>query len=356
MAVSLICLSHCGKLSNGGMIYTTALLNRIAQKKIIFNMSEKLITTNTDNKPRPTSNISLESEGFRVLDLKKVTVRQKRQARERIKFEVPPPRTTLMKEDQDWTNVWPGPRTFHPAVVPLPIRQGRNKKKAAPGKYGNAEILKIPNFLHLTPPAIEKHCRALKKFCTQWPAGLETEKKCEEHFPVEVITSDYCHSSPTIRDPLSRIVTIKFKLSRLPLDQHARDKILRLLESRYNEKTDVVTITTDRCPLRQQNYEYAMYLLTALFHESWRYEKWEKEKALEDMECYEWEKNQSYKNVADLLSRSHGQDDISNLPKDLANTIHEYKTAIEELFNNSLNEDDAGLEQYKAASLKLLFK
>lgn len=118
-------------------------------------------------------------------------------------------RVNQMKEDQDWTSVWPGPRTFHPAVVPLPIRQGHNKKKAPPGKYGNAEIMKIPNFLHLTPPAIEKHCAVLKKFCTQWPKGLETDEKCNEHFPIDVITSDYCHSSPTIRDPLARIVTIK---------------------------------------------------------------------------------------------------------------------------------------------------
>lgn len=118
-------------------------------------------------------------------------------------------RAITMKEDQDWTSVWPGPRTFHPAVVPLPIRMGNNKKKAPPGKFANAELMKIPNFLHLTPPAIEKHCEALKKFCTPWPAGLETDEKCEQHFPVSVISSDYCHSSPIIRDPLARIVTIK---------------------------------------------------------------------------------------------------------------------------------------------------
>lgn len=44
---------------------------------------------------------------------------------------------------------------------------------------------------------------------------------------------------------------------------------MRLLEQRYDVETDEVTITADRCPLRQQNYDYAMYLLTALFHESW---------------------------------------------------------------------------------------
>ena len=32
----------------------------------------------------------------------------------------------------------------------------------APKKYGNAELMKIPNFLHLTPAHIEKHCKALK--------------------------------------------------------------------------------------------------------------------------------------------------------------------------------------------------
>lgn len=114
-----------------------------------------------------------------------------------------------MPIDQDWSNVWPGPRSFHPAVVPLPLRQGYVEKGHIPGKYANAELMKIPNFLHLTPPAIKKQCQALKQFCTPWPDGLETDSKCEKHFPLEVISSDYCHSSPTIRDHNARIVTIK---------------------------------------------------------------------------------------------------------------------------------------------------
>lgn len=175
-----------------------------------------------------------------------------------------------MATDQDWPSVWPGPRTFHPAVVPLPVRQGYPKKNEAPlSKYGNAELMKIPNFLHLTPPAIRKHCEALKQFCTEWPVGLENDEKCEQHFPVEVITSDYCYSSPTIREPLARIVALKIKLSKLHLDTHAKDKILRLLGPRYDPKTDVITIVADRCPLRKQNREYAEYLLTATFHEAW---------------------------------------------------------------------------------------
>lgn len=174
-----------------------------------------------------------------------------------------------MAIDQDWGNVWPGPRTFHPAVVPLPIRQGFVDKGAPPGKIANTELMKIPNFLHLTPPVIKRQCEALKKFCTPWPKGLETDEKCEKHFPVEVISSDYCHSSPTIRDPLARIVTVRFKLSNLELNPRAKDKFLRLIGEKYDEETDTVAIVTDRCPLKQQNYDYAMYLITACYHESW---------------------------------------------------------------------------------------
>ena len=59
------------------------------------------------------------------------------------------------------------------------------------------------------------------------------------------------------------------KVGRLPLNAHAKDKLLRLVGERYNPENDVLTIMTDRCPLRQQNLDYTLYLLTALFHESW---------------------------------------------------------------------------------------
>lgn len=191
------------------------------------------------------------------------------QKRQEQKVKVPPPRTTEMSTDQDWASVWPGARTFHPASVPLPLRQGYVEKGAPPDKHVNAELMKIPNFLHLTPPAIRRHCEVLKQFCTEWPAALDTDEKCTEHFPVEITTSDYCYSSPTIRDPLARIVSLQIKLSSLCLDTHAKDKLFRLLGDRYNTKTGVITITTDRCPTKKQNLEYARYLLTAVYHESW---------------------------------------------------------------------------------------
>ncbi|XP_046466475.1 small ribosomal subunit protein mS35 [Neodiprion pinetum] len=287
---------------------------------------------------------------FRVLKLRPDPV-QERQKREIRRTEVPPPRSTQMKFDQDWGSVWPAARSFHPATVPLPVRQGYPLKNAAPpNKYGNAELMKIPNFLHLTPPVVTKQCEALKKFCTPWPAGLETDEKCEKHFPVEVLTSDYCYSSPTIREPLARVVTIRLKLSTLNLDQHARDKLLRLVGDRYNPEDDLLTITSDRCPTRKQNFEYIEYLLTALYHESWRTEPWEAEKSEADMEYYDWDKSKSRDGLITLYCWPEPpmDNDYETIPH-----ATEYKIAVSDLINNG--EDEYSLNKYKEAVKNMLF-
>ena len=79
-----------------------------------------------------------------------------------------------MKPTQDWGSVWPAQRTFQPSAVPLPIRQGfvQLKNQVTPAKYANPELMKVPNFLHLTPPIIRKQCQKLKTFCTPWPKGM----------------------------------------------------------------------------------------------------------------------------------------------------------------------------------------
>lgn len=275
-----------------------------------------------------------------------------RQERKRQKFKVQPPRYLKMPTDQEWSNVWPGPRTFHPAVVPLPLRQGYDQKRVAPGKFANAELMKIPNFLHLTPPAIKKHCDVLKKFCTPWPEGLETDIQMEKHFPLSCITTDYCHSSPTIRDAKARIVTIKLKLSTLDLDVHARDKFLRLVGERYDEKTDELTIVTDRCPLKKQNYDYCIYVLTALFHESWTIEEWEKEKSVMDMEYYDWKLQPSYQSYMKL--KAYPSQDTSQVEKELDQDplTNKYAKAVSDLFNQG--EDVYTLARYKEATLEIL--
>lgn len=207
---------------------------------------------------------------FRVLELlpsEKKVVNKKSQKSKIVELVI---KRNEMLANQDWQTIWPAARTFHPNIVPFPLQQGyKNTKGIHPNKYGNAELMKIPNFLHLTPPVIKRHCEALKKFCTKWPEELETDEACVKYFPVEIITSDYCYSSPTIREPLARIVNLRVRLSSLHLDTHAKDKILRLVGDRYNPNTDIITITADRCPSRKQNLDYVKYLLTALFHISW---------------------------------------------------------------------------------------
>ena len=84
-----------------------------------------------------------------------------------------------MSTDQDWTNVWPTAATFKQSVVPLPITQGyvasEKENKGLPvEKYANAELMKIPNFFHLTPNHSKKHCAALKSECVSDSAGFST--------------------------------------------------------------------------------------------------------------------------------------------------------------------------------------
>lgn len=44
--------------------------------------------------------------------------------------------------------------------------KGEENDGIPPGKYANAELMKIPNFLHLTPSHVTKHCAALKRKLT----------------------------------------------------------------------------------------------------------------------------------------------------------------------------------------------
>ncbi|XP_049541214.1 28S ribosomal protein S35, mitochondrial [Anopheles darlingi] len=289
-----------------------------------------------------------QDEEFRVLNLRQVK-NQRAARRKAIRPDVPPPRSQQMATDQDWGAVWPGPRSFHPASVPLPLRQGYATKKnqMAPGKFANAELIKIPNFLHLTPPVIKRQCEALKQFCTPWPKGLESEEKMRRHFPLTCITADYCHALPTIRNPLSRIVTVQLQLGALQLDRHAKDKLLRLVGERYDAESDVLTIVTDRCPLKKQNYDYAIYLITALYHESNVVEPWEATKSEADMEYYDFERNCSKKNAEATLNwgRKEGDADWAPCPSEFAD-------AVARLFNDG--ENAYNLDKYKEQSLALL--
>lgn len=61
-----------------------------------------------------------------------------------------------------------------------------------------------------------------------------------------VSMSDYVHQGTSLRDPRSRIITIKIKLSALNLNDSAKEKMMRLVGDRYCRETDVLTLITDR--------------------------------------------------------------------------------------------------------------
>ncbi|GAU98195.1 hypothetical protein RvY_09374 [Ramazzottius varieornatus] len=303
-----------------------------------------------------------EATEFRTLSLNPARKeRRKFEERSNRTPDLLPPRSQKMHVDQDWTNVWPTATSFKPSVVPLPVRMGFAYKGANPDKYGNAELMKIPNFLHLTPAAIKKHCAALKKFCTPWPEEIADDAACDRYFPAQVITSTYCHSGTSIRNSKYRIVSYKVPLSRLNLDSHARDKFLRLLGDRYDRHTDQITIITDRCPTRKQNYEYAKYLLTALFHESKKTEPWEHEKAVADFERFKWEGSPSEaaatNTVKEILTSSTASneptsEDISPEEVKQFEEVQEYQRAVSDMLNAGEHQDS--VERYKDAVKTML--
>jgi small subunit ribosomal protein S35 len=97
--------------------------------------------------------------------------------------------------------------------------------------------------------------------------------------------------------------------------------------SRYNADNDTVTIVTDRCPYRGQNMDYARYLLTALYHESWRREAWEL-KEEPDIETFEVasETRDSARSYAECLENvlNKGEDE---------NSLRQYKEEVRKLLN-----------------------
>lgn len=135
------------------------------------------------------------------------------------------------------------------------------------------------------------------------------------------------------------------KLATLKLDAHAKDKFLRLVGRRYNPETDDITIVTNRCPLRKQNYDYTQYVLTALFHESWIKEQWEDTKAEIDMEVYIWSRNKS-KVTSEAVLNWNISDDKTKSP------APEYGRSVERIINEG--ENSYNLDSYKQEVLKLL--
>lgn len=248
-----------------------------------YSPEERPPMTEQQKKLYPQVPQTFTEEGYPILKVhsaRNAFLDYSKDRRPRRQFADLKPREVKMKENQDWPSIWPTAKTFVPSAVPLPLRQSYEKKQTnvPRGKYANTELLKIQNFLHLTPNAIKRHCEALKKFCTEWPEQLNDHEKAREYFPITYVTSDYVHSGPSIRDPRARIVKLIINIKDLKLDPDDEEKLIALAAHRYNEETHELTITASACPLRNQNMDYADYLLTAVYSESKARQEWEKEK------------------------------------------------------------------------------
>uniref|UniRef100_A0A8C8FYD2 Small ribosomal subunit protein mS35 mitochondrial conserved domain-containing protein n=1 Tax=Oncorhynchus tshawytscha TaxID=74940 RepID=A0A8C8FYD2_ONCTS len=244
------------------------------------------------------------------------------------------PRTDRMPVDQDWTAVYPTAAPFRQGSVPLPVRMGFPVKRGVPPeKKGNLELIKIPNFLHLTPAAIKKHCEARS---AQWPSALDTDAKYDEHFPVKVKSKDYMSAGTAHRNPSTHIVHLRVKLSSLNLDNHARKKMVKLVGERYCKETDTLTIT------RQVNSRFMTPPCTVLYHESWKAEAWESEKTVADMGLGE----QPLSEERPVHVGPHG---VSRGGKP---EVQEYRDSVTRLKNEG--ESEGSVLQYREAGKKLL--
>ncbi|VDN97389.1 unnamed protein product [Rodentolepis nana] len=249
-------------------------------------------------------------------------------------------------ENDDWSNVWPCENFFSPYIFPAPIRQGHSKNLVEngglpPAKYANAELLKIQNFLHLTPSHIEQHCQALKKFLTKWPSGLKTDADINRHYPLEVITQSFTNSAPSIHDTRARRVTIRVQLKSLGLDERAKLKLLRLAKvygfergmAQYYSSEDVLELSSDRCPVSNQNYDYLNYVLTVLTMESKKHEAWEDGETGSYLD-FKWERSQQRKRVLDLFAGETDPSRVEELP-----AVKAYRAALEAMFKTPTEEN-----------------
>ncbi|KAI6646519.1 28S ribosomal protein S35, mitochondrial-like [Oopsacas minuta] len=173
-------------------------------------------------------------------------------------------------EDNDWSDIYPTEKPFDPYLIGLPIRAGghRIRKELPPLAEGNVVFWEDTNFFHLTPPAIQKHCEALKPLCTEWPSDLP-------YCPIEVETVDFLLPGNERYHQDGRHVRMEIDFDSLNLSARPREKMLELLGDKYDIDKNVIKLESRRCPTKTQNKEYLYYLLKVLYYEANRTEKWE---------------------------------------------------------------------------------
>ncbi|MEN2498996.1 MAG: 28S ribosomal protein S35, mitochondrial, partial [Marteilia pararefringens] len=264
----------------------------------------------------------------------------------------------------NWADTWPNSSTYNHSICPLPLYQGyrvgmhnKLRKVAPPPAYGNLELMKIPNFLHLTPDHIKRHCEALKSLCTYLPKNSdphtnqvtsdEVKQLLNDELPVELTSQDILYDSADFYHEISRRVRLTICVDRFNFNDSEKSKFVKLVGDRYDSETGVFTIEAEKCPTRQQNYDYAMYLLKVVYHECKKIAEWEKDdkKDLEDLDRFDWHKSQSITRIADIKSKgckirpeveAAYKDSVSNLfhNPDLSDAEITYKESVKRIYTN----------------------
>lgn len=129
------------------------------------------------------------------------------------------------------------------------------------------------------------------------------------------------------------------------------------LKNRYNRHTDMVTLETDRCPSRKQNYDFLIYAMQVLFSEARKTESWETtERTAEDYATFQFELSRSYQIVSDLLRRmrlQRGGADTQDAGQLMQSPeVKEYRSALSNLHDHGESSDN--LTAYKRSVLQLL--
>ncbi|MES1905703.1 MAG: 28S ribosomal protein S35, mitochondrial, partial [Paramarteilia canceri] len=221
--------------------------------------------------------------------------------------------------------------------------------KLPPGPEANLELIKISNFLHLTPNHIKQHCEMIRsKFCNFLPTeDKEFMNLIAEEMPIDLETIDFLYDSPHSYDERSRKVTLSIKVEDLKLSKEQKAKLVKLAGNFYNFQENKLKIVADKCPLRSQNIDYSLFLLQVLYRESKKLHHWEKERTLEDLIEYDWDKGSSKTFLKEFENKV-----VNKADKETIKKFDQYKKAVEE-FHNKPDDSDA-MSEYKNAVLDIL--
>jgi len=237
---------------------------------------------------------------------------------------------TSLQLKNSWKDQWPCASPIKSSTLPINLHQGYiskeelKKGKTPPNMYGNLELMKISNFLHLTWDHIKSHCEILKReFCTYLPKNDEKfEEILESDLPVEIKTVDYVYDSPTDFDERTNGVTLKVSIDKFKLSKLEEKKLISLLRENYCSKTNKMVIFSDKCPMRQQNIEYCFFLMRVLY--------------LESKKSYDWEKeNPSLKKstIEEDIERVKTKFGVELDPSTENKSFHDYRTATRKIID-----------------------